>query len=168
MIRYSRKYGPGSACSNCITAGCCLLLIITLLITLPSCFEENKYDEDLSEDEHVIAKGNVDLNQSVYSDILDRPVPYSISGSLDLGTSAPDLKELIDTLTTEELARLPAYTMECGTEDILVYLSNEDYDSFLTEKGVEHTYIARTGAHDWTFWMECLPKVLRAVSQQFE
>ncbi len=93
---------------------------------------------------------------------------YSMSGALGMGASAPDLTEIINAKTTEELAEIPAYTMECGTEDYLVYSSNESFDLLLTEKGIVHNYIERTGVHDWTFWMGCLPKVLKAVSEEFE
>ncbi len=93
---------------------------------------------------------------------------YSMSGALEMGDAAPDLQEIINAKSSEELNALPAYTMECGTEDYLVFSSNESFNSFLNEKEIEHDYITRTGAHDWTFWMACLPKVLRFVSQYFE
>ncbi len=93
---------------------------------------------------------------------------YSMSGALSMGEAAPDLQELITSLTSEQLGSLPAYTMECGTEDFLVYQSNVEFDAFLTGQGVEHTYITRTGTHDWTFWMECLPKALTDANSYFE
>jgi enterochelin esterase-like enzyme len=93
---------------------------------------------------------------------------YSMSGALSMGESAPDLKVLITSLTSEQLESLPAYIMECGTEDFLVYQSNVDFDAFLTEQGVAHTYITRPGSHDWPFWMECLPKALTKASSFFD
>jgi len=93
---------------------------------------------------------------------------YSMSGALSMGESAPDLKELITSLSSDQLDNLPAYTMECGTEDYLVYQSNVEFDAFLTEQGVAHTYITRPGTHDWPFWMECLPKALTKASSIFE
>jgi enterochelin esterase-like enzyme len=93
---------------------------------------------------------------------------YSMSGALSMGESAPDLQELITSLTSEQLDSLPAYTMECGTEDFLVYQSNVEFDAFLTGQGVAHTYITRPGTHDWPFWMECLPKALTKASSYFE
>ncbi len=93
---------------------------------------------------------------------------YSMSGALDMGTSAPSLTALIESMTEEELAGLPAYAMECGTEDLLVYQSNVDFDIFLTDKGVAHEYIQRSGTHDWVFWKACLPKALTLASEQFD
>jgi enterochelin esterase-like enzyme len=93
---------------------------------------------------------------------------YSMSGALAMGETAPDLQVIINGLSPEQLARLPAYTMEVGTEDYLVYSSNVSFDAFLEGKGISHTFIARAGSHDWPFWIACLPKVLTFVSNNFE
>ncbi|MFH0841189.1 MAG: alpha/beta hydrolase-fold protein [Bacteroidota bacterium] len=93
---------------------------------------------------------------------------YSMSGALAMGSSAPDLQALINSKDAEELLALPAYTMECGTEDALVFNSNVQFDSFLTGKNISHTFIKRPGSHDWTFWMTCLPKAVEFVSKNFE
>ncbi len=85
-----------------------------------------------------------------------------------MGTSAPDIQAIINAKTNKELKTLPAYTMECGTEDTLVYNSNVQFDNFLTGKNVTHTFIKRTGTHDWTFWMDCLPKTIEFVSDYFD
>ena len=95
-------------------------------------------------------------------------IAYSMSGALSMGESAPDLKELITSLSSDQLDNLPAYIMECGTEDYLVYQSNVEFDAFLTEQDVAHSYITRSGTHDWPFWMECLPKALTKASSIFE
>ena len=58
--------------------------------------------------------------------------------------------------------------MECGTEDNMVYSANVEFDAYLTQKGIEHTFISRSGSHDWTFWKACLPKALTLVSKQFD
>lgn len=93
---------------------------------------------------------------------------YSMSGALDMGSSAPDIKDILNSYSEPQLEKLPAYTMECGTEDMLVFSANESFDAFLNEKQIEHTYIKRTGTHDWDFWMACLPKALQFVSKNFE
>ena len=77
-------------------------------------------------------------------------------------------KEILNNYSEDQLEELPAYTMECGTEDPLVFSSNESFDTFLNEKQIAHTYIKRTGIHDWNFWMACLPKALVFVSQNFD
>ena len=93
---------------------------------------------------------------------------YSMSGALDMGNSAPDIKEIINSKSEDELNGLPVFTMECGTEDYLVFSANETFDAYLTEKGIEHSYVKRSGVHDWVFWKTCLPKTLKFVSSQFE
>jgi enterochelin esterase-like enzyme len=94
---------------------------------------------------------------------------YSMSGALlGGGNATPDIRAIIDAKTTEELAMLPVFTMECGTEDNMVYSANVEFDAYLTQKGIEHTFISRSGSHDWTFWKACLPKALTLVSKQFD
>lgn len=92
---------------------------------------------------------------------------YAMSGAM-MGTTAPDIKLMLDTWSTDELKKLPAYTMECGTEDFLVFAGNESFDQYLTNKGIAHNYIKRTGVHDWIFWKACLPKALEMVSKCLE
>lgn len=92
---------------------------------------------------------------------------YAISGAM-VGTTAPDIKVVLDARSAEELKKLPAYTMECGTEDFLVFGGNENFDQYLTNKGIAHNYIKRNGTHDWTFWKACLPRTLEMVSKYVE
>jgi enterochelin esterase-like enzyme len=92
---------------------------------------------------------------------------YSMSGAFSMGASAPDLKTIINSKTTEELKTLPEFTMECGTEDPLVYPANVDFDKFLSAQSINHTFIARKGVHDWIFWNACLPEVVEFVSKYF-
>ena len=91
---------------------------------------------------------------------------YSMSGALT--GMAPSIEYLIDTLTTEQLQSLPAYTMEIGIQDQNCYYMNTNFHQFLNSKNIVHTYIERNGIHDWTFWEECLPKAIRFVSDNFE
>ncbi len=89
-----------------------------------------------------------------------------MSGAFEVyGT--PDLKSLCNDYSEDERKNLPPFTMECGTEDMLVYSSNESFDQFLTSLNIEHEYVKRSGSHDWTFWMTSLPKVLVKVSESF-
>jgi len=92
---------------------------------------------------------------------------YGMSAAVPNVTGAPDIRTVINSLTETELANLPAYAMEVGTEDFLVLSGNVTFDAFLTGKGIAHTYITRTGTHDWAFWMTCLPKALEFVSSHF-
>lgn len=92
---------------------------------------------------------------------------YAMSGAM-VGTPAPDIKAMLNARSASELNLLPAYTMECGTEDYVVFSANESFDQYLSEKGVAHNYIKRPGTHDWAFWKACLPKALEMVSNNFQ
>jgi len=92
---------------------------------------------------------------------------YSMSGPIFVGNTAPDLKELIDTIPDDQLSQLPAYTMDCGTEDPTIE-SNRDFDAYLTEKKIAHALVEKPGSHDWSFWKASLPRALQAASEQFE
>lgn len=92
---------------------------------------------------------------------------YGMSAAVPNVTGAPDIRTVINSLTETELANLPEYALEVGMEDYLVLGGNVTFDAFLTEKGIAHAYITRTGTHDWKFWMTCLPKALEFVSLHF-
>ena len=92
---------------------------------------------------------------------------YAMSGAM-VGTTAPDIKSMLNERKTEELKLLPAYSMECGTEDFLVYSGNVTFDQYLSGKGISHTFIQRAGTHDWAFWKACLPKTLEMVSNNMQ
>lgn len=92
---------------------------------------------------------------------------YAMSAAVPNVTGAPDIREILNSKTAEELDNLPAYAMEVGTEDFVVLGGNVTFDAFLTDKGIYHTYITRAGTHDWTFWMTCLPKAIEFVSSYF-
>jgi len=92
---------------------------------------------------------------------------YSMSGPLNKGSSAPDLENIIDALSEEELMQVPDYYMECGTEDNL-YPSNVDFAAYLSKKNVPYTFVQRQGTHNWAFFEACLPNALEAASEQFD
>jgi enterochelin esterase-like enzyme len=93
---------------------------------------------------------------TVYSSV------YAMSGAFDAGCLS-----LYDIVNSKPVSILPAFTMEVGVSDRLVYASNRAFRDFLQGKGFEFEYIERSGTHDWTFWMECLPKALRFASENF-
>ncbi|MGB4293320.1 MAG: alpha/beta hydrolase-fold protein [Bacteroidales bacterium] len=93
---------------------------------------------------------------------------YSMSGALPGVNGAPDIREIINRKQPGELAILPAYVMETGTEDFLVYAGNVEFNRFLEDKGIQHNFITRPGTHDWNFWMTCLPKAIAFISKYFD
>ena len=87
---------------------------------------------------------------------------YSTSGGfIEPATSL--LKEIINSKLATEKDLFPSYTLECGEEDRLVIALNKDLCQFLDEKQITYTKIFRPGIHNWKFWKESLPKILRSV-----
>ena len=88
---------------------------------------------------------------------------YSMSGALDLNGNEPSVREIINNKTEQELADLPVYGMDIGTEDFL-YSNNVSFSQFLTSKSIPHEFQDRPGSHDWDFWMSSLPGVIAGYS----
>lgn len=51
----------------------------------------------------------------------------------------------------EKKREIPKIYLAIGTEDFL-YQRNQEYRSFLKEKGVDFTYAEEPGSHEWDFW----------------
>lgn len=92
---------------------------------------------------------------------------YCMSGAVLLKGKEPDILTILNSKTPLQLQSLPAYTMEIGTEDFL-FKYNVSFHDYLMQKNITHTWITRTGSHEWPFWNACLPKAIRFASQNFE
>ena len=88
---------------------------------------------------------------------------YACSAAVDMGTGYPSLYDLAG---SADPATLPGITLEMGTED-WVTGNGANFHQALTAAGIQHEYIARSGVHDWNFWQECLPKVLKRCGETF-
>lgn len=91
---------------------------------------------------------------------------YAMSGAFSV-EGIPSLYDIVEGYGDTERAQFPAFTMEVGTQDQVpgLYDSNVAFDAFLTQKGLEHTFISRSGIHEWVFWTVCYPKALTALGQ---
>ena len=87
---------------------------------------------------------------------------YSSSGGF-IEPATTLLKDIINTKLPTQKNFFPSYTLECGEEDSLVIQSNRIFSQFLDEKQIHYTKIFRKGTHNWLFWKESLPKILRSV-----
>ena len=87
---------------------------------------------------------------------------YSTSGGF-IEPATTLLKNIINAKLAIEKSHFPTYTLECGEEDALVIESNRTLSQFLDEKQINYTKIFRQGTHNWKFWKESLPKILRSV-----
>ena len=88
---------------------------------------------------------------------------YACSAACDMGAGYPSLYDLAK---SADPSKLPGITLEMGTED-WVTGNGADFHNALTAAGIQHEYIARSGVHDWNFWQECLPKVLKRCGESY-
>lgn len=55
---------------------------------------------------------------------------------------------------------LPRLWIDCGREDFL-FQDNENFHQLLQKNGIPHHYATYPGEHNWPYWQERLPEVLR-------
>lgn len=65
-----------------------------------------------------------------------------------------------------EKMRQVRYYIDCGDDDFLIK-GNMAVHSALLDKQIPHEFRVRDGAHNWTYWRDALPEVLKFVSQSF-
>lgn len=87
---------------------------------------------------------------------------YAMSPAVDVnGTSK--------ILANKDKNKLPQLTIETGIQDFTTPLSGiTEFHNYLVSEGVNHEFITRDGSHDWKFWQECLPKVLKKCGEAFK
>lgn len=63
----------------------------------------------------------------------------------------------------------PTFTIEVGEQDMTVNnATSKELADYMIAKGLKCEYISRSGAHDWKFWQECLPKALKKAGESFK
>ena len=72
---------------------------------------------------------------------------------------------LIESMTKEKIESI-RWFIDCGDDDFL-YEGNSLVHIALRKKEVTHEFRIRDGAHNWTYWRESLPEVLKFVSDAF-
>jgi len=72
---------------------------------------------------------------------------------------------LAENLPEDEIKSVRWY-IDCGDDDFL-YEGNALMHIALRQRNIPHEYRVRDGAHNWTYWRESLPDVLRFVSDAF-
>ena len=78
----------------------------------------------------------------------------------------PNLYDLYGSAAAEGI-QLPGITIEIGTSDFL-YESARYFKGALDGMGITNNYIERDGAHDWTFWKACTPKIISQLGVVFQ
>lgn len=87
---------------------------------------------------------------------------YALSAAVITTGEIPSIHGMVDNLTAEQSALLPGIVLDCGNEDFLINV-NVQLDAVMTEKGVGHQFIRRSGAHTWDYWRSGLPNLLQFV-----
>ena len=78
---------------------------------------------------------------------------------------ANDIYEITRGLSAVRIAGLPYFYLDCGTEDFLVSL-NQQFAALLREKKIPHEYRELPGDHNWAYWDQQIPEVLRIAAQK--
>jgi enterochelin esterase-like enzyme len=73
--------------------------------------------------------------------------------------------ELIANMTDDEIKSVSWY-IDCGDDDFL-FEGNSLVHIALKKRDIPHEFRIRDGAHNWTYWRESLPEVLKFVSMRF-
>jgi len=73
--------------------------------------------------------------------------------------------EMVKKLPENDLKAVRWY-IDCGDDDFL-FEGNALVHITLKKRNIPHEYRVRDGAHNWTYWRESLPEVLRFVSDGF-
>lgn len=73
--------------------------------------------------------------------------------------------EMVKNLPEEGIKAVRWY-IDCGDDDFL-FEGNALVHITLRKRNIPHEYRVRNGAHNWTYWRESLPEVLRFVSNGF-
>jgi enterochelin esterase-like enzyme len=67
----------------------------------------------------------------------------------------------------EEQKKEIRWYIDCGDDDQLFYDSNSLIHIAMRDNEIPHEYRVRDGGHNWQYWREALPEVLRFISKTF-
>src|SRR5205823_4520921 len=79
---------------------------------------------------------------------------------------ANDIYEMTRGLSAARVAALPYIYLDCGTEDFLGGLNNQQFAALLREKKIPHEYRELPGDHSWAYWDQQVPEVLQLAAQK--
>jgi S-formylglutathione hydrolase FrmB len=80
---------------------------------------------------------------------------------------ANDLFEILGKMQTERIGSLPYFYFDCGTEDSpLIFPSNRELASLMSEKKIPHEYRELPGDHSWSYWDNQVQEILRVAAQK--
>lgn len=94
-----------------------------------------------------------------------REMPEAPQKKMDAWYEKYSVTEMVNKLPEENLKAVRWY-IDCGDDDFL-FEGNALVHIALKKRNIPHEYRVRDGAHNWTYWRESLPEVLRFVSDGF-
>jgi S-formylglutathione hydrolase FrmB len=78
-----------------------------------------------------------------------------------------DLFELIQLITPGQVASLPYFYFDCGTEDAPhVFNANHELDERMLQKKLPHEYRELPGNHSWGYWDSQVQEVVKIAAQK--
>ncbi|SHE78162.1 Enterochelin esterase [Mariniphaga anaerophila] len=94
-----------------------------------------------------------------------RGMPDAPKEKMDAWYQKYSVTEMVKNLPEEDLKAVRWY-IDCGDDDFL-FEGNSLVHITLKKRNIPHEYRVRDGVHNWTYWRESLPEVLRFVSAGF-
>ncbi len=91
---------------------------------------------------------------------------FNVFGPVESQTrKANDIYDMARRASAARVAALPYFYLDCGTEDLLISF-NQQFAALLREKKIPHEYRELPGDHNWAFWDQQVPEVLRIAAQK--
>lgn len=78
---------------------------------------------------------------------------------------ANDIFESARRFTSAQVATLPYFYLDCGTEDLLVSVNNQ-FAALLREKKIPHEYRELPGDHSWPYWDQQVKGLLKIAAEK--
>ena len=103
--------------------------------------------------------------EDVKNQMQRRGMPEATREKMDAWFEKYSVTEMVNNLPEENLKAVRWY-IDCGDDDFL-FEGNALVHITLKKRNIPHEYRVRDGAHNWTYWRESLPEVLRFVSDGF-
>jgi enterochelin esterase-like enzyme len=94
-----------------------------------------------------------------------RGMPDASAEKKDEWYSTYSVLNMIDNMPDDKKSAVRWY-IDCGDDDFL-YEGNSLVHIAMRKKEIPHEFRIRNGGHNWTYWRESLPEVLRFVSDGF-
>jgi len=97
---------------------------------------------------------------------------YEMSGAVEgMGADLiPSVKMMFEKYGYNEsnFSQLPAYYMDCGTEDAMCYTANVNTRAYLESVKFPFTYREYAGQHDWNYWQAAYQRMIVDLAEYFK